>query len=684
MRYLFLLLAISSCAPNLGKNDNDLFLSKRFKGFASPKLHTYRGCKELAFDLKEAALLENHNRIAMNQNNLPISYPVCAAPIPTGAGASMGAVPGSLTEGLDFSGTNNQEKGVDEADIIKTDGRFFYLLKDSSFKILSINEGKFSPAGEISLGYPAAKGFLILGDQAFIFSEAEPKGYIYSSDDKNFVTPSGKIRVDIIDMGVNRNTLKLSDSQYYQGEYLTARKIAGSIQLATSQQNSLRLYYSADVDYDFYRKAEEEKKIIWLKALAELEKNNEERIKNFDFETVLPQRVVKDGNSLALRSPNELDCAQTYSADDSSTIGLVSLITIKPRESSTDVSIKWVRSNEPTVYASLDQLIIASPEHSGWWFHGLDELQDQTTIHRFTFDDDYRTQYADSARVPGLLHNSFSLSEHQGYLRVATTTGKGRSWREQDKEENHLFILGDEGGKFGIISSLKGLALGERIWSARFSNDKGFLVTFRRIDPLFTLDLSDVRNPQVAGELKIPGVSTYLQDIGQDKLLSVGIGGDEEGLNSDTTISLFDVKDFSNPSLASSLSLVEQLPGFDSVWSRSEANDNHLAINYFAPLGLTAIPVNAHYYKQDINYFGAPEYRNKLVLVNTVPGLPLTKKGEINHADLFRRGNHTYDEQTQIHRSYFIGNYIYAISSNWITANHLTDMTMTGVYNLAD
>lgn len=154
--------------------------------------------------------------------------------------------------------------------------------------------------------------------------------------------------------------------------------------------------------------------------------------------------------------------------------------------------------------------------------------------------------------IAGNLLNQFSLDEYEGNLRAATTVGGGGMWGMGSREsENDIYVMN---GDLKIIGSIKGLGLDERIYSARFVENKGYLVTFKQVDPFFVLDLSDPKNPQVKGELKIPGYSSYLHPISKDKILGVG----KEGSN--VKISLFDVSDPSNPKEASKYNL-------DDYWS---------------------------------------------------------------------------------------------------------------------
>ena len=151
-----------------------------------------------------------------------------------------------------------------------------------------------------------------------------------------------------------------------------------------------------------------------------------------------------------------------------------------------------------------------------------------------------------SSDIPGTPLNQFSLDEHKGKLRVATTVAGG-VFNVADSE-NDVYVL-DEG--LNITGNIQGLGLTERVYSVRFIEDKGYVVTFRQIDPFYVLDLSDSNRPKKVGELKIPGYSSYLHPIDKDNILGVG----QEGAN--VKVSLFDVSDPSNPSEESKYDLDE-------------------------------------------------------------------------------------------------------------------------------
>lgn len=179
---------------------------------------------------------------------------------------------------------------------------------------------------------------------------------------------------------------------------------------------------------------------------------------------------------------------------------------------------------------------------------------EKSGIARFDVND---LKVTSSEAIPGTPLNQFSLDEYQGNLRIATTTSN--SFTGTSGSFNDVYVL-DENLK--VIGSIKDLGLTERIYSARFVGERGYLVTFRQIDPFYILDMSDPKNPKMTGELKIPGFSSYLHPISENLILGIG----QEGMNA--KVSLFDVSDSTNPKEISKYELSE-------YWS--EVSSNHHA-----------------------------------------------------------------------------------------------------------
>ena len=241
-----------------------------------------------------------------------------------------------------------------------------------------------------------------------------------------------------------------------------------------------------------------------------------------------------------------------------------------------------------TVYASPEHLYVAAPEWIDW--AALEQESDGTPpqvsqgtdIHRFAIDPG-RATYELSGHVDGTLLNQFAMDEHDGYLRVATTTGQ--VWSDQDTSESHVVVLGPGDGALSTVGSVSGLGRGETIHSVRFLGDVGYVVTFRQTDPLYTVDLSDPAAPAVTGELKILGYSAYLHPIGDGRLIGVGQDATEQGRTTGTQVALYDVRDPASPQQVAQAVLPQ---------SSSSAEWDHHAFLWWPDTGLVTVPVSAY------------------------------------------------------------------------------------------
>jgi hypothetical protein len=201
--------------------------------------------------------------------------------------------------------------------------------------------------------------------------------------------------------------------------------------------------------------------------------------------------------------------------------------------------------------------------------------------------------------LPGTVLNQFSIDETDGWLRVATTNISPTASRT----ENNVFVLREDGGVLEFVGGIQDLAPTETIFSVRFFGDRGIVVTFRQIDPLFTIDLSDPTQPKVAGALKLPGFSTYIQPIDRDHVLTFGKGG-PNGWDGPPQISLFNIHDLQRPTL------IDQANVGTRTWSEDAWKDHH-AVAYFPEYNVLAIPSNRteYNYSNRPNIFWDPEYR---------------------------------------------------------------------------
>ena len=356
-------------------------------------------------------------------------------------------------------------------------------------------------------------------------------------------------------------------------------------------------------------------------------------------------------------------------------------------------------------------MVLAEPANDWWWFWRNFGWDDATNIHVFDISNPSETTYVASGRVDGTVQDQFSISEYNGIIRVATTEDAwGRWWLEGTEEwtgpTNNVFTLAvaecmipegcdDESSEMVQIGHVGNIAPDERIWSARFVGDRAYLVTFEIIDPLWVIDLTNPTNPVILGELEVPGVSTYIHPVDSDTLLTIGIGPGPDGLGLDwsmTQVSLFDVSDPTNPTLADSLQLSPAYEddncdewGCGWSWSYSEATYEHKAFTYWAPEQLLAVPLSTYRYIyeqiefEDKTYtYSGYEFVSTLELIKVdAENGTLSTHGMVNHSEFYNDDGLSgwWSGSTSIRSSIFMGDYIYAFSAAGASVHRTDDLT---------
>ena len=292
------------------------------------------------------------------------------------------------------------------------------------------------------------------------------------------------------------------------------------------------------------------------------------------------------------------------------------------------------------VYANLDNLYVFDRSGSA-------EDGSTTQILQFVWDNDTGSiHFVATGEVPGAMLNQFSADEHDGYLRIATTSSNFRSGNWSGRSENDLFVLQEDGGILEFVGSLQNLAMGESIRSVRYMGERGFVVTFRNIDPLFGLDLSDPADPRAVGQLKVPGFSSYMQLIDETHLLAVG-RNTPDGRSGPPQVSLFDVSDLTRPVLIDNYTFER--------FSTTEAALDHHAFGWFAQHQVLAIPSGRAYWKRvDEDGDGFRETRKRVredeLLIFTIDITPT----ERSDAGIQLLGHVEHD--SQVRRSAYIEN----------------------------
>ena len=397
-----------------------------------------------------------------------------------------------------------------------------------------------------------------------------------------------------------------------------------------------------------------------------------------DVNDVFPTRRVLNSQGTVLASAPLYQCDEIYLPQQLAQLGLLN-ITHFDLDDKTPITTTGVMANGWEVYASGENLYVSMS--SNWWWWGWGNNDQETIIHKFALNGaNDKPVYAASGKVDGWLLNQFSMSEYNDHLRIATTDNQW-VWDETTGEGtqvggNHLTILKDVQGQLTETGSVRDLAPGEQIFSTRFVGDRGYMVTFEQTDPLFTFDLSDPTNPQMKGELKINGFSSYMHPIDNNHLLTIGQDADDTGRVTGVHLQIFDVDNLSAPTRVQHHKIST---GDWSSWS--EAMWDHHAFTYHPGKKILAVPVNIYEWDANNgeNFSGLIIYR-----VDATNGF--TELGRVNHADLATRyyckefGPDTYsclyDEYqwwTSVRRSIFIEDYVFSLSTIGVKVNDLLD-----------
>lgn len=445
-----------------------------------------------------------------------------------------------------YTGTNTQIAGVDEADIIKTDGEYLYHYRYDNAgggEIRILRAKDLSVCSAVTLPSYLNGELYLSGDTLILAADTERTetpvsgkmlSYLSASadeaqQDEDWIVPdyyseyTSAQTTTLFVYDVSDRTAPKRETVFEQaGSYVSSRMADGVLYLVSNQY------------VDSYGVSPQS-----------------------DAAAVLPT-VMRDGEgSLLAASDIMLPVLPQYNAG----YCIVTAFDIESRETAT----KAVLGGTETIMMSGDTLILSDTLYDGGWRDRF------TGVTRFSVGGKDGLRYVSSGKVPGWTDGQFAYDVSDTLLRVATT-----SYGENGDTENNLYIY-DEAMK--LVGSVEGLAEGERIYSVRYFGDTAYVVTFRETDPLFVIDLSDPKNPSVEGQLKIPGFSEYLHPVGDGLLIGLGQNTAQTSYGGVVTdgikLSLFDVSDPKHPTELSAYVI-----GNSGSWS--EALENHKAFLYDA------------------------------------------------------------------------------------------------------
>lgn len=500
----------------------------------------------------------------------------------------------------DYSTTNVQVENVDEADIVKTDGKYIYYVTNGIVYIIESEElkqisklefnkdkEKFSP-NEI---YVKDNKLVVLGN-SYTYEEdlwAQEKMYNHR------IKSNTMAKAIVLDIS-NKEKPKEIRSVALDGYSVNSRMIGDN------------LYFISNKTPNYY------------KGILEDE--------------ILP--VVKDSKG----EEKVIACTDIAYFENTNSHSFMIVAGFNINDNS-EVYTETFFGASSNIYCSEDNLYITQVVYKNGYYWG----DSNNIIYKFNLNNS-KISLQCKGEVKGYLNDQFSMDEYEGNLRIATTAGY------DDNSTNQLYIL-DENLK--EITRIENLAKGERIYAVRFIGKTGYIVTFKQIDPLFVIDLSDPQNPTVKGELKIPGYSSYLHPYDENHIIGIGYNTKSNGYggvtNANMKMSMFDVSDLENPKEMFSVDI-------GGRYASSPITYNHKALFYNKSKNLIGFPV-------DLREYSASKDRNGFIIFNIDLEQGFTKHGEILQK---------IDYRTNINRTIYIGNNLYTLAEMKIVKYNLNTL----------
>jgi len=695
-----------------------------------------------------------------------------ASPAPAGSSSgasgtsSSGSSSGGAGKAADYSETNTQVSGVDEADIVKTDGTNLYVLHGNAFKVV-----KAWPATDLAeLSTLTVEGqpteMFVADGKAVIYSQVNGIG-IYNAAG---VTPKatyqdygygGGPNVGVSDsvapgypggspgityapltkitvLTLNGAAAQVARELYFEGSYLSARRVGAHVRtVLQGQAHGPKLKYSLYEDvYDSSGSSYPKTGTESIAQLNQLRAENVNRINASQLSDWIPNSFSKAGATV---TASTVACQDFYVPTAGSTeSGFTEIASIDLTNPGAAPKETAILGRTDTIYGNEGNLVLAarawvespmiafSGSSSGSSSGGAPDVaisepsrgesappapaptpaspgsnvgtrtlklntspiaidestaiayaMSKTHLHTFDFATDPTfPSYQASATVDGEIKNQFSLDEKDGVLRVATTerrvyvTPQG-DWvspspfgqpQVRPATVSHVFTLSQSGANLSVIGKTPELAPGEQIYSVRFVGNRGYVVTFRQVDPLFVIDLSAPATPVVLAALKIPGFSTYMHPLDENHLLTIGRDASDTGRAEGLQLQIFDVTNGAAPVLKHKFTYT------GSEYGHSEAESEHKAFTFFAERGLLAFPYYA---------YGQSGMRSSLELFSVSTASGFSKVGSVDHTPLFSKAQQGYCGgyySPQVRRGVFLEDWVMSISYGGIVAKQVSNL----------
>jgi uncharacterized secreted protein with C-terminal beta-propeller domain len=509
--------------------------------------------------------------------------------------------------------TNVQEAGVDEPDLVKARGSTLFVLAGDRLRAVDVSGAEPAVLGSIELPHGQGESTYVEEERELLVAGA--RALVIS---RSYGLHGTRTLLTDLDVA-NPAAMRVLATETVEGNYVSARLTGDTARVVIAAYPEMPV-------------AERGHGRAWM-----------------------PRTVVRDRVTHRRTRRSLMRCEDVRRPTRFSGTGMLSVLTIDMVRGLPAVDTDAVMAGGEIVYGSPTSLYVATQR----WFEpqpliergvtAPESSEVTTEIHRFDVADPGTTRYVASGEVEGYMLDQWSMSEHDGLLRVASTSAP--PWDASGGVESESFVtaLRLEGDRLVKVGRVGGLGRGEQIYAVRFMGNLGYVVTFRQVDPLYVLDLSDPRDPRKLGELKIPGYSAYLHPVGEGLLLGIGQDATQDGQTTGVQVSLFDVSDPAAPVRVDREAL--------GRGTYTEVEHDHHAFTYSPDHGLAVLPLSAWIPPAE-EFYGAVGVR-----VDPVTGLERTA-----------RTSHGPGYEAEIRRSVIVDGRVFTISARGVAEHHRATM----------
>jgi len=621
------------------------------------------------------------------------------APAPTSAQGSSG--------GVDYSTTNVQVEGVDEADIIKTDGKYIYLIHGGEFLIVDAKGADSQIITRMQLYDKGAnyrerstpEQMFVSGDRLVLFASAYKKEIVFP---KYSIEPTENyepvIQALVFDMHDRRSPV-LQANVTVSGDYYQSRMAGDEVYLISQETPA---YYGPIImpyiEYDYAGMAGEIAPPVYYFDHPEEEYvfNTITTFGSQDGEVIDAKTFLLGYSNTFMMSQDNLYIAYKkyapwnywWAQDETNTKERFFSVVVPLLPAELEAQILETDKQDKSDDEKWDEIEKKLSDYFGpylekdaalsdgdirWYkelmrdisdalaeYDALRKIEDsQTIIHKFSANEG-KIEYVAKGAVDGYLLNQFSMDEYGGKLRVATTVDV---WAAKHVQYNNVFVLDENMEEIG---SLERVARDEKIYSARFMGERLYLVTFKKMDPFFVIDLAEPAKPEILGALKIPGYSDYLHPFGENYIIGIGKATEEADwggvVASGVKIALFDVQNPANPKEVGKVEIGDR--GSDSA-----VLHDHKAFLLDATRGIMVIPIKETEVKEGW-FADRTNVWNGAYAFEVSKESGFEKMGTVEHSSSDDYWSGWWDSAT-VSRSLYIGDELYTLSDDYLKINKM-------------